>query len=209
LNIAASGVINAASFNAQIAPGGLISIFGTGFASAGAAPLVQVNGETATQLAALPFQINAQVPADIPPGSASVTVSLANRTGANAQQTIQVSPVAPAIFSIAATQAAITNQDNSLNTPSNPALRGTAIVIYATGFGAVTPAGALNAARTPVTAVIGGTETPAAFAGLTPGFIGLYQANVVVPANLPPGLALPLYVKQGGVVSNIVTVAVQ
>jgi len=209
LNINPSGVLNAASFTAQIAPGGLISIFGTGFATAGATPVVQVNGETATQLVALPFQINAQMPADIPPGSASVTVNLPNRAGANAQQTIQVSPVAPAIFSIGAGQAAITNQDNSLNTPSNPALRGTSIVIYATGFGAVSAAGALNAAQTPVTAVIGGTETPAAFAGLTPGFIGLYQANVVVPANLPPGLALPLYVKQGGAVSNMVSVAVE
>jgi uncharacterized protein (TIGR03437 family) len=37
----------------------------------------------------------------------------------------------------------------------------------------------------------------------------LYQANVMVPANLPPGLTLPLYLKQGGAVSNTVSVAIQ
>jgi uncharacterized protein (TIGR03437 family) len=212
VSIASNGVINAASFTAPIAPGGLISIFGTGFSPAGSTPVVQVNGETATVLAALPFQINAQIPADIAPGSATVSVNLGNRLGAvtpNAQQTVSVSPAAPAIFSIGANQAAITNQDNTLNTPSNPALRANVIVIYATGFGAVTPSGAVNIAQTPVTAVIGTTETPTAFAGLTPGFIGLYQANVVVPASLPPGLALPLNLKQSGAVSNTVSVAVQ
>jgi uncharacterized protein (TIGR03437 family) len=128
----------------------------------------------------------------------------------NAQQTIGVRAVAPAIFLINTTQAAITNQDNTLNTGSNPALRGTgALVIYATGFGAVTPSGALSVASTPVSAVIGATEIPAAFAGLTPGFIGLYQANIAIPSSLPPGLTLPLYLKQGGAMSNIVTVAIQ
>jgi uncharacterized protein (TIGR03437 family) len=209
LSIAPSGVINAASFNAQIAPGGLISIFGTGLAPAGSTPVVQVNGVTASVLAAFPFQINAQVPANAAPGSTTISVNLGNGASSNAQQTVSISAVAPAIFSIGASQAAITNQDNTLNTPANPALRGNAIVIYATGFGAVAPSGALNIAQTPVTAVIGATETPTAFAGLTPGFIGLYQANVVVPANSPPGLALPLYLKQGGAVSNTVSVAIQ
>ena len=199
VNIAMSGVINAASFNSQIAPGGLVSIFGTGFSSAST---VQVNGETAKVLAAFPFQINAQIPSDIAPGSATVAI-------ASAQQNITLNPVAPAIFSIGPNQAAITNQDNTLNTGSNPASRGNEIVIYATGFAAVTPSGGLSVTSTSVTAVIGTTETATAFAGLTPGFIGLYQANVVIPANLPPGLSLPLYLKQGTATSNTVLVAIQ
>lgn len=221
--IATSGVVNAASFTPQIAPGGLVSIFGTGFAPGAATPAVQVNGETATILASFPFQINVQVPADIPPGSATISVSVSGtntqqtntqQTSAqqtSAQQTVSVSAVAPAIFSIGANQAAITNQDNTLNTPSNPALRGNVIVIYATGFGAVTTSGpaGLKVAQTAMTAVLGATETPTAFAGLTPGFVGLYQANVVIPASLPPGLALPLYLKQGSAVSNTVNVAIQ
>lgn len=207
-SIAPSGVINAASFTPQIAPGGLVSIFGTGFYPGSATPAtVQVNGENTQIFGAFPFQINALIPADIPLGTATITVTVGSAPAA--QQTASVSPNAPAIFSIGPGQAAITNQDNSLNTPSNPALRGSAIVIYGTGFGAVTASGKLNTATTPVTSVIGGTQIPTAFAGLTPGFVGLYQANVILPASLPPGLALPLFLQQGSATSNTVNVAVQ
>jgi len=120
-----------------------------------------------------------------------------------------VRAVAPEIFLISPAQAAITNQDNTLNTPTNPAFRGSAIVIYATGFGAVKQQNGLNVATTPMTVVVGGAELATAFAGLTPGSIGLYQANVILPQNLPPGLTLPLFLKQGGATSNIAMVAVQ
>jgi uncharacterized protein (TIGR03437 family) len=61
----------------------------------------------------------------------------------------------------------------------------------------------------PVSVVVGGVEVPAVFSGLSPGTNGLYQANVILPAALPPGLSLPLYVKQGDSTSNRVLVAVQ
>jgi uncharacterized protein (TIGR03437 family) len=56
--------------------------------------------------------------------------------------------------------------------------------------------------------VAGAALTPF-FAGLTPSAIGLYQANVVLPAGLAPGLAQQLYLKQGSATSNVVTVAIQ
>jgi uncharacterized protein (TIGR03437 family) len=117
--------------------------------------------------------------------------------------------VAPEIFAISSTQAAITNQDNTLNTSSNPASRGSTIVIYGTGFGAVGSSGGLSPAKMPLSVVIGGTSLTPSFAGLTPGAVGLYQANVAVPSTLPPGLALPLYLKQGAATSSGVTVAVE
>ena len=202
LSLAAGGVVNAASFTASIAPGGLISIYGVGLAGAA----VQIGGQNAPVLIAAPFQINAQIPDSVPPGAATLSVSSKN---GSAQQSVAIDAVAPAIFSVGLNQAAITNQDNSLNTPANPASRGSAIVIYGTGFGAVSPSGPLNVAAVAVSAVIAGIQIPAAFAGLTPGFIGLYQANIVVPAGLPPGLSLPLYLQQGGASSNTVTVAIQ
>ena len=205
-NIAASGVVNAATFSSDIAPGGLISIYGTGFVRPGSDTRVEINGEPAKVIAALPFQVNAQVPFDIAAGTATLDITSGN--GA-ARQSIAIAGVAPAIFSISPTQAAITNQDNKLNTTSNPVLRGGTLVIYGTGFGAVSTAGRLNPTVVPVTVVIGGAELRAAFAGLTPGFVGLYQVNVAVPANLPPGLAIPLYLKQAGAVSTTVTVAIQ
>jgi uncharacterized protein (TIGR03437 family) len=203
VSVTTAGVVNAASFTGDIAPGGLISIFGAGLSGGN----VAINGKTAPTLIATPFQINSLVPADISAGSAMLQVSSPLGT---TQQNITLRAVAPAIFLIDSNQAAITNQDNSLNTPSNPALRGSgALVIYATGFGAVVPFGKLSVAGTPVSAVIGGVEIPTAFAGLTPGFIGLYQANILIPAALPPGLNLSLYLKQSGVASNAVSVAIQ
>ncbi len=173
---------------------------------AGSNTTVQINGQNASVVAASAFQVNAQVPSGVSAGPATFAVI----AGANtAQQTITLNAVAPAIFSTSVGQAAITNQDNSLNMPSNPARRTKAIVIYATGLGAVTTTGGLSRADATVSVVIGGTEIPAAFAGLTPGFVGLYQVNVVLPATLPPGLGLPLYLKQAGAVSNPVSVSVQ
>ncbi len=204
--VADKGIVNAASFTDAIAPGGLISIYGTGFVRAGFDTLVQINGEAAAVLAALPFQVNAQIPLDVPPGAGMLNVDTGN---GSAQHPVAIADVAPAIFSIGPAQAAITNQDNRLNTATNPATRGGAIVIYCTGLGAVSVAGQLSRANTPVNVSVGSVEVPAAFAGLTPGLIGLYQVNVLLPPAMPPGLSLPLYLKQGSATSNTVAVAIQ
>ena len=99
----------------------------------------------------------------------------------------------------------MTNTSYSLIGPSNPLPRGQAMVIYATGLGAVTQSGQFSVTKAPVTVVLNGTELPAAFAGLAPGFIGLYQVNVLIPAATPPGLGIPLSLKVGGQVSNTVS----
>ena len=140
--ILAGGVVNAASFTADLAPGGYVSIFGTGLTQSGAETTVQVNGQSAPSIAASAFQVNALIPASIAPGTATLTVN-AGAAG-QAQTSIILKPVAPAIFSIGPALAAITNQDNSLNTPANPAARSKAIVIYSTGLGATTAAGAIR-----------------------------------------------------------------
>lgn len=129
-----------------------------------------MNGESASILAALPFQINAQIPFDIPSGTSAVAVASSN---GSATAEITISSVAPEIFTIGSNQAAITNQDNTLNTTSNPALRGSTIVIYGTGFGAVGSSNGLSPVKMPLAVVIGGIRLTPAFAGLTPGAVGL------------------------------------
>ena len=57
--------------------------------------------------------------------------------------------------------------------------------------------------------LLNGQELPVAYAGLTPGYIGLYQVNLAVPASTPPGLGISLTLKQGGVLSNTISVALQ
>jgi uncharacterized protein (TIGR03437 family) len=47
------------------------------------------------------------------------------------------------------------------------------------------------------------------FVGLTPNFVGLYQINVRVPAQVERGNAVPLYLNFGAQVSNRVNLAIQ
>ncbi len=198
LHEAVSTIVNAASFTPNFAPGEFLSIFGAGLAGS----TVLVNGQSATVVASTPFQVNAIVPAAAATGQAVIQVNSPNGV---IQQTATISPTAPAIFTIGPGQAAITNQDNSLNTPTNPAKRGSYLIVYATGFGALNAQGAATA---PVRAVIGGMSVPATYAGASSA-PGLNQANILVPATLAPGLSLPLYLVQGGVQSNTVMVAIQ
>ena len=81
--------------------------------------------------------------------------------------------------------------------------------MYATGLGAVARQGPLSVTVATVTAVVNGQELPVEFAGLAPGYVGLYQVNVPIPAATPPGLGVSLTLKEGGQVSNTVAVALE
>jgi len=59
-----------------------------------------------------------------------------------------------------------------------------------------------------VAASIGGVSAPASFSGLAPGFLGLYQVNVQVPASAATGPAVPLTIGIGGKTSNQASIAV-
>ncbi len=59
------------------------------------------------------------------------------------------------------------------------------------------------------TVTIGDVPAVVNFSGLAPGFVGLYQVNVEVPANAPTGEAVEVVLTIGGVASNTVTIAVE
>ena len=101
VNFTPNAVVNAATFTSGIAPGGIFSIFGTGLAGAGSATTVDFDGTAATVLFATPFQINAVVPPGTDPGTHTLHVVSAF---GSAQQTVTISPVAPAIFLIGSPQ---------------------------------------------------------------------------------------------------------
>ncbi len=67
--------------------------------------------------------------------------------------------------------------------------------------GAASPASPLALPTLAPTLTMNGAAYPIAFAGLTPGLVGLYQMNFQVPAGLPAG-NLALVVTQSGQVSN-------
>ena len=91
--------------------------------------------------------------------------------------------------------AAVLHADYSLVTPSNPAVVGETLQVYVTGLGAVTPSvgdGAapsnttLSTVNDDVAIFVDGQQATVAFAGLAPGFAGLYQINFVVPSGVTP-----------------------
>jgi uncharacterized protein (TIGR03437 family) len=55
---------------------------------------------------------------------------------------------------------------------------------------------------------LNGSSVPIYFAGLTPGFVGLYQMNFQVPADTASG-NVQLMVSQSGVASNLTVLPVQ
>jgi uncharacterized protein (TIGR03437 family) len=207
LSFTSAGVVNAASFTPDLAPGSLFSVFGSGMTGPTGSTTVEIGGRPATVVAQTPFQANGQVPPDLAPGPSSVKIS---SPYGSMEQPIVIQPTAPAIFVLGGSQAAIINNQNAaLNSPDNPLNRGDVLVIFCTGLGVTGTQGQLHPANTPVTVLLSGSELKPAFAGLTPGFIGLYQVNVQVPLSTAPGLDLPLSLRQGAVTSNTVSVSVQ
>jgi uncharacterized protein (TIGR03437 family) len=133
---------------------------------------------------------------------------------------------APGIFttnSSGSGQAAVLNQDSSVNSSSNPAARGSIISVYLTGVGALYPAiadGSLGPLVAPfpapvagVSATIGGMDAPLTFAGQAPGLVaGATQVNIEIPRSVPVGAAIPVVIYAGGYVSaytHTITMAVR
>jgi uncharacterized protein (TIGR03437 family) len=125
-----------------------------------------------------------------------------------------VQPATPGIFTLDSSGSgpgAILNEDFSLNSSANPALRGHIIAIYCTGGGVTTPAspdGSVTGvppavlAQTP-TVTIGGVNAVVKFSGAAPGSVaGLTQINVEVPAAAPASLALPVIITFGNYAST-------
>lgn len=179
-------------------------------------------------------QINFQVPSNAPLGAQQISVRLADTGELVAGGSLLVQAAAPGIFtsnSQGSGQGAVVNQDGTINGPSNPAPVGSTISIYATGQGQVSPAvpdgTAAPATLSYTVAVpttngttclsspnsmcvpIGSTFGAVSFSGLAPGFIGLWQINVMLPQGVTTGSAVPVRVVIDGSPSNIVSVAIR
>jgi uncharacterized protein (TIGR03437 family) len=215
-------VVNGASFAPRrLAPGSLISVFGKGLsqqtASATSLPLpttlastqVLINGRPAPLDYVSPTQINAQVPLETPV-STPITISVVNAGKHIKSRRITLLPAAPGIFTYGQNQAVVQNQDLSVNSPTHPAHPGDVVVVYLTGGGSVNASGPWVTGRaspsgiSPVTSsysiTVGDKQAEVFYVGLTPDFVGLYQANVKVPSIAPGNY--PLSITINGVRSN-------
>ncbi len=228
-----------------VSPGSYVAIYGSGMAgngnpSATVLPLpTTLNGASVT-LCAVPMpllyasatQINALIPAGLTSNS---SCPLVVTTGGvqSSPQTLQVTELQPGIYTVNTSGSGPGILANAvtglLNSATNPAHAGDYLVIYATGLGAVqgasgqagpavgsaTPLSPLFYTTSTVTATIGGVTAPVLYSGLTPGFAGLYQINVQVPAGVTTGASVPVVITatdaatQVKAQSNSVTIVVQ
>ena len=192
---------------------------------------VLVNDQPAPVFYASYGQVNFLIPYDVATtGDAVVKVERAGQIGNGV--TVPVAARAPRLLRLGIGDYGIVvnNTDNSLAIPatpgipnSRPARSGETLTIYAIGLGQTTPA-VQNGAASPssplatvpdVTVVFGGqtfdrgTPVVPLFAGLTPGFVGLYQINVTIPIGVGGDSNMPLYLNVGGLATNRVTIAVR
>lgn len=146
----------------------------------------------------------------------------------SAAQTLRLATASPGLFAVnAAGQGAVliaSSGELVMSTgsipgrASRPAKRGEYITIYCTGLGAVenqpgsgspAPGSPLSMVKQTPTVTVGGVSAPVTFAGLAPGFVGLYQVNVQVPESILGGDAVQLVLTAGGSSSNTITIAVE
>src|SRR5207237_1186276 len=107
---------------------------------------------------------------------------------------VSVVSAAPGVFQFGNKRAVVQNDDYTVNNTDNPAKGGSYVVAYLTGTGRVdnaiatgAPAASdpLSRPRGLVFATIDNQPVEIAFAGMTPGFVGLTQVNLKVPNMLP------------------------
>lgn len=227
-------IVNGASFqsNVPVAPGTIISIFGSNLADgvgiADDAPLPLSLRGTQVAMGGRPLplrytstgQLNALVPYEVPVNT-QLQVLVQHGTDLSVGDVINVAAAQPAIFTqnqAGTGQGAIVNGvTNVLADTSAPVAAGDVITIYCTGLGMVdppipsgtaAPLDTLSYTTHTVTASVGGLNAQVTFAGLAPGYAGLYQVNAVVPQGVTAGNEVPVQLSVAGQTSRPVTIAV-
>jgi uncharacterized protein (TIGR03437 family) len=216
--ISSGGVVNAANGRRQLSPGALGTIYGENFGPAapeiasfrpnttilptrlqGVRVLVQETYGSLIAEAPLLYasrsQINFQLPYECF-GRAEVLIVVDNNGALSDPQPVQVISSAPGIFTWGEGRAVAVNQDGSVNSPQNAAPRGSALTVYLTGQGVITPelpSGAAATARPlvrcplPARAWVGHTTAQLLFVGMAPALVGVLQVNLLVPPDAPTG----------------------
>jgi uncharacterized protein (TIGR03437 family) len=228
------GVVSAASpvsFTA-LAPGGIISIYGSlladNAAPATSIPLpttlgnanVIIAGQTVPLFYASPGQINAVVPFGLNTNTA-YSVLVQRDLALSSPFAVNIADAQPGAF-LSGGSAIVEDSRGTapafLVTPSAPAQAGDVLVIYCAGLGvtnqpvadgAASPGSPPTQTQAPVTVSIGGQNANVLFAGLTPTLVGLYQVNVVMPAGVTPGNAVPVLLTVAGQTSPAAIIAAQ
>ncbi len=231
-------VTNAASGSAgAVSPGEIVTLIGSGMGPAGTVTSTpDSNGHLATQLAGvrvlfdgipapLVYVAAARSSAIVPyavDGRPSVSVVVEYQGATTAPLSLQVSDSAPGIYSADGSgqgQSVILNQDQTMNSFSNPAAQGSVVSLFGTGEGQTIPSGVdgqvasltLPSPRLPVSLTVGGKAvTEVLYQGAAPGEVaGLLQVSFRLPLGLASGnVSVTLQVGSASS-QNGLTIAVQ
>ncbi len=148
-----------------------------------------------------PTQVNALIPTNLLPGPVTLQVVLSGRAGPPV--TLRLEESAPALFEAAGRTVIATHGNGPPITPDSTAAPGETVVLYATGLGPTAPQTLPNriptaAARLTNTAFqvwLNGVPVPRErilYAGVTPGFAGLFQVNLQLPPDAPKDPEIPV-----------------
>lgn len=216
--INAGGVVSAATFQgASISPGLIVTLFGLNigppalvvnaagsdgkFSTVVGETRVLFDGVAAPMIYASSGQTSTIVPYAVA-GKTAIQVIVEYQGVASAASTVAVTSPQLGLFSANSSgsgQGAILNQDNSINSATNPAGRNGIIILFGTGEGQTDPPGvdgqlALSVypkPKQPVTAKINGIPAEVLYYGAAPTLVaGALQINVRIPAGVPDGDAL-------------------
>lgn len=224
--------------NESLAQGDIVAVFGDQFTAgdpqqASSLPLptslggaqVFVNNQPVPVYYVSAGQVNFQIPYDAAIGDGTVRIDTNGQRGNSVF--VNIKARAPRLLSLGGGPYAILTTPTSALTgiPGSPVKAGDTVVIYMIGLGPTSPS--VNSGEAsptnPLATVPGGAKvcfggggfgsvplcTDAQFAGLTPGFVGLYQVNVAIPVGVPTGLTVPFYIQLTDTTSNTVQIAVQ
>ncbi len=211
--LAPNGIVDAASslLLGGIVPGSYITLYGTGLSDSNTvattntlplqldsvsvsfdSPGISVPGHL---YYVSPGQVNVQVPWELA-GQTSTQIKVSIDASSGTVVTVPVAPASPSLFIYGQSQAAALDENAALVGSVNPARRGHIISLFANALGPVSntpgtgdpaPSSPLAVTNTIPTVSIAGIPATVQFSGLAPGFTGLYQVNVIVPENAPPG----------------------
>lgn len=224
--ISGGGVVNVATYNNAISPGSLVSIFGRNLgdsAQASTTPLprllggicVTLNNNAVPLLMTSSGQINIQIPPETAVGTFPLIVRDVNKRLASVASNVRLQRYSPSVLvDPQSKQTAIFDDRGRPVNKDNPTTRDRRLVIYALGLGPTTgvnPAAGVAAPNSPLAPTAAEVEVHfgnklwsqsavvVEWAGLVPGFVGLYQINVYVPGDRIRGNDLDVTIRVGGV----------
>jgi uncharacterized protein (TIGR03437 family) len=210
------GIVNAATFTpftAQVSPGEVLTLIGTGLASgtftaAGGTAFptnlggvqVLMNGTAIPVYSVTSTQIAAVLPFTTPQNGSIVTFQVNNNGTLSNEAKVYTGVTSPGLFTLDRSgigNGAILHADFTPITTSSPAKVGDTVQLFLSGLGRVNStvaAGAPAPSAEPFARVansvdvyIGGLAATVAYAGLAPGLGGLYQLNVTIPPGVATG----------------------